>query len=91
MQEVDDWQPDKREHFRHVIARVNHFLNTLIKRPEDRIVVVSHGVWIECCFHLHAPSVLQNGSRVQNCDMFVAECISKNGSFISLQNVRRIE
>jgi len=91
MREDDDWQPDKREHLSDVIHRVNHFLSLLVKRPEQDIVVVSHGVWIECCFHVHFPSVLANGNRVRNCDLFAAECTSVNGNFQSLQNVRRIE
>ena len=91
MQENDDWRPDKREHFRDVIARVNHFLSQLVKRSEENICVVSHGVWMECCFRVHDPSILANGKRVRNCDMFVAECISENGNFIALQNVTQIE
>lgn len=90
MQEEDDWRPDRRERFSNVIERVNQFLGHLVKRPEQDIVVVSHGVWIECCFHTHFPSVLANGDRVRNCDMFAAECISVDGTFQSLQNVRRI-
>lgn len=91
MKEDDDWQPDKREHFSDVIARVNQFLSQLVKRPEQNIVVVSHGVWIECCFQVICPNLLRNGDRVRNCDMFAAECISENGNFHSLQNVKRIE
>ena len=91
MHEDDDWKPDRRENYNNVIARVNHFLRQLVKRPEQNIVVVSHGVWIECCFYAHFPSALANGDRVRNCDMFAAECISVDGNFDSLQNVRRIE
>jgi len=92
MQEDDDWQPDTREHFRDVMERVNQFLNSqLTKRPENNIVVITHGVWMEICFQVHFPSVLANGVRVRNCDLFAADCISVDGNFQSLENVRRIE
>lgn len=91
MKEEDNWQPDKREHYNDIMVRINQFLDFLVQRPEDNIVVVSHGVWIECCFHAHFPSVLANGTRVYNCDMYAADCISESGRFVSLQNVRRIE
>ena len=85
------WKLTERESVPEVIQRVNQFLHWLVQRPETNIVVVSHGVWIECCFYVHSPQTLANGDRVRNCDCFAAECVSMNGMFQRLQNVRRIE
>lgn len=85
------WQLTERESVPDVIQRVNQFLQWLIFREETNIVVVSHGVWIECCFYAHFPQALANGDRVGNGDLFAAECVSIHGQFQRLENVRRIE
>ena len=90
-EEDEGWTLNERETYNDVVQRVNQFLNKLVKRPETNIVVVSHGVWIECCFYAHFPAALVSGDRVRNCDLFAAECVSVDGIFHSLRNVRRIE
>ncbi len=45
------------------------------------ILAVSHGVWIECLFHLYKPEILQGGKRVHNCDLYCVDLVgawSKN-------------
>lgn len=90
-EEDEGWESDERESYKDVVQRVNQFLDKLVKRPETNIVVISHGVFIECCFYAHFPNALIGGDRVQNCDLFAAECISVDSVFTSLRNVRRIE
>jgi broad specificity phosphatase PhoE len=91
MSERDEaWQLVERESVQDVVSRVNGFLEWLVLRPETNIVVVSSGVWIECCFYAHFPMVLANGDRVRNGDSFAADCVSYHGVFQSLQEVRRI-
>lgn len=88
----EDWKLAERESVTDVVQRVNRFLQWLIStRSETNIVVVSHGVWIECCFYAHCPDALKNGDRVRNADLFYSECVSQNGQFQRLENVRRIE
>lgn len=90
--EDNDWKLEERESIPDVVNRVNQFLQWLIStRSETNIVVVSHGVWIECCFYAHCPQALQNGDRVRNGDLFYSECVSVHGQFQRLENVRRIE
>jgi broad specificity phosphatase PhoE len=99
--EDEAWKLTERETIPDVVARVNHFLQWLICRPETNIVVVSHGVWIECCFYAHCPQALQpttpsmsqqqGSDRVRNGDLFAGECVSMHGQFQRLENVRRIE
>lgn len=89
--EDETWQLTERESITDVMQRTNHFLRWLIQRPETNIVVVSHGVWIECCFYAHCPEALPQGDRVSNGDIFAGECVSFNGTFQRLENVRRIE
>mmetsp|Transcript_179 Transcript_179/g.216 ORF Transcript_179/g.216 Transcript_179/m.216 type:complete len:232 (-) Transcript_179:1506-2201(-) len=85
------WKLDERESIPDVIQRVNFFLQWLIQREETNIVVISHGVWIECCLHAHCPQALQQGDRVHNADLFAGECVSVGGQFRGLENVRRLE
>lgn len=85
------WKLDERESIPDVIQRVNFFLQWLIQREETNIVVVSHGVWIECCLHAHCPQALPQGDRVHNADLFAGECVSVGGQFRGLENVRRLE
>ena len=85
------WKLTERESVPDVVGRVNHFFQWVVQRPESNLAVVSHGVWIECCFYAHCPTALSNGDRVRNGDVFAGECVSQNGVFQRLQNVRRIE
>ena len=89
--EDEAWKLTERESVPDVIQRVNQFLQWVIQRAETNIVVVSHGVWIECCIYAHCPQALQGGDRVQNGDIFAGECVSVQGRFQCLENVRRIE
>jgi len=89
--EDESWTLTSRESVTDVVNRANQFLQWLAQRPETNVTVVSHGVWIECCFYAHCPQALPKGDRVRNCDLFAGECISVNGTFQRLQNVRRIE
>ena len=90
-EEDEDWKPTERENWHDVVQRANEFLDWLAQRPETNIVVMSHGVWIECCLYAHCPEALKNGARVHNCDMIVGDCLSADGKFQSLQNVQRIK
>mmetsp|Transcript_29327 Transcript_29327/g.32454 ORF Transcript_29327/g.32454 Transcript_29327/m.32454 type:complete len:101 (+) Transcript_29327:3-305(+) len=88
----ESWKLEERETIQDVTSRVNRFLQWLCQtRWETNIVVVSHGVWIECCLHACSPQALASGDRVKNADLFVVECISINGQFQRFQNVRRLE
>mmetsp|Transcript_53963 Transcript_53963/g.155798 ORF Transcript_53963/g.155798 Transcript_53963/m.155798 type:complete len:94 (+) Transcript_53963:124-405(+) len=92
MTENDDaWSPDRRETLPDIRNRISQFFEQLVGRPEENIVVVSHGVWIECCLNLHCPEALEHGKkRVYNCNVFTGECVSRHGRFLRLQNVNRI-
>jgi broad specificity phosphatase PhoE len=92
MTENDDaWSADRRETIRDIQNRISIFLETLSRREERNIVVVSHGVWIERCLLVHFPEALDHGEkRVHNCNVFVGECISRDGKFLRLQNVNQI-
>lgn len=83
------WKPDKRENWADINARVHKFLQWLVRRQEDNIVVVSHGVWIESCLQLGCPGVLE-GRRVYNGDAFACDTVSRDGSFVRFQHVRQI-
>lgn len=84
-----DWKATKRESQQDVIRRVHSFLQWLATREEENVVVVSHGVWIECCLQVFCPGALSGGERVQNCDMYVGQVVSRNGAFQRLQYVTR--
>lgn len=92
MTENDDaWSPDRRETIHDIRHRISLFLETLSQREETNVVVVSHGVWIERCFHMCCPEALEHGKkRVHNCNVFVGECVSREGKFLRLQNVNHI-
>ena len=92
MTESDDaWSPVRRETLMDIQHRINLFLQELSERPELNVVVVSHGVWIECCLHAQCPEALGHGKmRVHNCNIFVGECVSLDGKFVRLQNVHPI-
>jgi broad specificity phosphatase PhoE len=91
MTERDElWSDSTRESFDDVIERVSHFLNWVVQREETNICVVSHGVWIEACFQAYFPDMLRGGRRVHNCDFFQGQVISRNASFVRLQNLGRL-
>ena len=94
MTEDDDaWSPVRRETVREIQQRIACFMEILSQFKETNIVIVSHGVWIESCIRMYCPQALAvdgGEQRVQNCNVFVGECISREGKFLRLQNVRRI-
>lgn len=90
MTEDDDaWSPVRRETVKEIQERIAYFMEILPQFQETNLVVVSHGVWIESCIKMYSPQALGD-QRVQNCNVFVGECISQDGKFLRLQNVRRI-
>lgn len=89
MSESDEWwRPNKRESWDDIHRRVRSFLNWLVRRSEENIVVVSHGVWIESC--LVEQLKQDGGRRVYNCDAFACEAVSLGSTFVRFENVRRI-
>ena len=88
MKEFDDaWQQERRETLSELGLRISQFLELLVGRSESNIVVVTHGVWLEECFRLYCPYVLNNGRRrVFNCDIFAFDCVSQNEKFVRLEN-----
>ena len=94
MTESDDlWRVDRRERWDEVGLRVRRFLAWLVLPQHyatDNVVVVSHGVWIEALLRSHAPDALGHDQRVYNTDAFACECVSTNGAFVRIQNVRQI-
>jgi len=92
MTENDEaWSPDRRESLHDIHQRIITFFHDLVQREETNIVVVSHGVWIECCLNSLCPEALGYGeTRVHNCNVFVGDCISNDGKFLRLENVQRI-
>ena len=92
MTEFDDaWREDTRETVSGLRLRISHFLRLLVSRSETNVVVVTHGVWLEECFRLYCPQVLENGRRrVFNCDMFAVDCVSKDREFIRFDNPHQI-
>jgi len=92
MKEFDEaWQEEDRETLYDLGLRISLFLQLLVGRSETHVVVVTHGVWLEECFRLHCPKVLDNGRRrVYNCDMFAFDCVSQNRNFSGLENPYRI-
>uniref|UniRef100_A0A7S2LD04 Phosphoglycerate mutase-like protein n=1 Tax=Leptocylindrus danicus TaxID=163516 RepID=A0A7S2LD04_9STRA len=86
MSEHDElWHPSQRETWEELNARVVSFFDWLSQRPEQNIVIVSHGVWIECCLYAYSPETLTGGQRVYNCNVFGGkfDCVSKTFSSIN--------
>ena len=93
MSEQDElWSATERETLEHLQSRVNRFLNRLAQQFSDcdTVLVVSHGLWIEACLRMYCPDALPHPERVHNCDLFGGECVSMQGRFVRLQNIRRI-
>ena len=81
------WQPHSRETWHDINLRVDRFMHWLVSRDTDKgagvgieshnnsivpcVLVVSHGIWLECCLLRYCPQVLDMGKRrVYNCDLF---------------------
>jgi broad specificity phosphatase PhoE len=97
MAETDiSWQPDKRETIPDVLHRIAQFWDLVVQRPEEDIVVVTHGVWMEACLNQYCPTALNHGQRrVYNGNMFAMDCVSQQQQghiikFLRLENVRQI-
>mmetsp|Transcript_18115 Transcript_18115/g.41567 ORF Transcript_18115/g.41567 Transcript_18115/m.41567 type:complete len:235 (-) Transcript_18115:210-914(-) len=92
MTEMDEaWKIDTRETLDDVGRRIFLFLKLIVGRPETNLVVVTHGVWLEQCFRLVCPQVLEHGrKRVYNCDMFALDCVSQDQSFLRFENPHQI-
>ena len=91
MTETDEkWSESCRETLDDVVGRVTEFFQWLVQQEQTNIFVVSHGVWIECCFRAYFPLMLKDGRRVHNCDVFVSEIVSKDGKFVRMQNLGKI-
>jgi broad specificity phosphatase PhoE len=84
MTEEDEcWKPNRRESLHDIEERIDYFLFWLSKNhkqcigyPEGsspKLLIVSHGVWMECLFRKYFPSVLEGGKRVYNCDIYKAD------------------
>mmetsp|Transcript_26809 Transcript_26809/g.44305 ORF Transcript_26809/g.44305 Transcript_26809/m.44305 type:complete len:244 (+) Transcript_26809:123-854(+) len=85
-----DWQPHKRETQVDVEKRVASFLAWLTEQPQESIVVVTHGVFIECALLKYFPQVLEFGKkRVYNCEVYVAH-LAYDGNQHELNNVKQI-
>jgi len=90
MTEADDkWSPTHRESWGDIQGRVARFFSSLVQLNEENIIVISHGVWIETCFRMYRPEFLEE-RRVYNCDTFACHCISRNGRFMRLQDLKQI-
>jgi broad specificity phosphatase PhoE len=88
MTEEDElWKPNEREVWDDITRRIDLFLEWLVRRREDNVVVVSHGVWIEHMFRIKCPEVTQHGQqRVRNLDAFACHCVSIDGKFQRLEH-----
>lgn len=86
----DEWKEDQRENFADVHARVDAFLSWLVRRSESQIVVVTHGVWMESLYRIHASTALRDDQRVHNCDAFACEIISIDGVFQRIGRTQHI-
>jgi broad specificity phosphatase PhoE len=89
------WQPDTRETVPEVLHRIAQFWDFVVQRPEEHIVVVTHGVWMETCLHQYCPVALDHGQRrVYNGNMFALDCVSQSQGndvkFLRLENARQI-
>jgi Histidine phosphatase superfamily (branch 1) len=91
MTEDDElWKPDQRETLEMVHERILDFMAWLVQQPQNHVVVVTHGVFMECCLEYLCQGCLE-GKRVYNCDAYASECQSSHGAFVSLHSVRHIE
>jgi Histidine phosphatase superfamily (branch 1) len=96
MTETDEvWRPTTREGWDELECRIDAVLQWIVARPEENIMVVSHGVWIEAFLRRHQPSFLGD-RRVYNLDAFGMQCVSQKRStstrrgFLRVQNVTKI-
>jgi broad specificity phosphatase PhoE len=92
MTETDEmWSPSSREGWNELGSRVDALLKWIVLRPEENIMVVSHGVWIEDFLRRHQPNFLGD-RRVYNLDAFGMQFVSQKSTqgFLRLQNVSKI-
>ena len=92
MPEKDErWSPTSREGWDELGSRIDAFLQWIVQRREENIMVVSHGVWIEDLLRRHQPNFLGD-RRVYNLDAFAMQCMSQKSTrrFLRLQNVTKI-
>jgi broad specificity phosphatase PhoE len=92
MTETDEkWSPTCREGYDELGYRIETFLKWIVQRPEENIMVVSHGVWIENFLRRHQPNFLGD-RRVYNLDAFGMQCVSQKTTreFLRLENASKI-
>ena len=80
MTELDElWTPQSRETVDEVVKRANQFFTYIMTTNDvsigDHVLLVSHGVWIECCLQAFCKDALKNGRRVYNCDVYRGELV----------------
>ena len=81
-EEDEWWKPDRRETWQNLQQRVDRFLhwaswNQLVgSTPHgSNLLVVSHGVWIECFLSRYYSKLFEEGKRVYNCDTFCSALV----------------
>lgn len=91
MTEHDDaWSAERRESWGDIRTRVDACLAWLVHRNEDRIAVVTHGVWLEALLRTYSPATLGESGRVHNCDAFSCQIVSKEGRFVRISQTQHI-
>lgn len=89
MTERDEaWRPDDRETSSDVNRRVRRFMDWLVTQDAERVVVVSHGVWIECL--LRNLGAFADGQRVYNTDAYAMKLHTKDGVFQRASEIGQI-
>lgn len=88
MTEEDElWTPMDRETVASIIGRIRKFFHHIAStytteispldpkenETEAVVILVTHGVWMECCLNHYAPHLMQGGKRVYNGDVYRAE------------------
>lgn len=82
MTETDTWwKPDQRERWDELQQRTERFLQWLKGRSEENIVVVTHGVWMECLLR-----AFLHGRRVFNTDAYGCT-LKSEGSSVEITDV----
>lgn len=102
MTEEDElWTPMDRETVASINERIFKFVHHIAStytaenspldpnenETEAVVILVTHGVWMECCLHHYAPYLMQGGRRVYNGDVYRAELKLDKRPFL-LQNVQ---
>jgi broad specificity phosphatase PhoE len=95
------WSAEWRESIADVQARIQKALNWIVRRPEDLMVVVTHGVWMEVLLQRHLSEQPPERRRVYNCQAYACQVISSQRirpssmetdvpHFVRLQSVQQI-